>query len=158
MTCCWVGLKARTLLQMALKCAFCETDDLLIMHDLIRFADQAASRLPSGLQIMQQIFPRAAEPRSSDPYDLLLGGAAGYPSHSPIFVVGVPRSGSTLVEHILSSHPEAHGAGMLCYSLATIGIPFMHFILDMCWAGSAGSARSVLEQSTVSNQSGPVLS
>ena len=61
---------------------------------------------------MQQVFPRPADPTSSDSLDLLLSGAAGYPSTSPIFVVGMPRSGSTLVEHILSSPPQAHGAGM----------------------------------------------
>ncbi len=31
----------------------------------------------------------------------------------PIFVVGMPRSGTTLVERILSSHPDVHGAGEL---------------------------------------------
>lgn len=29
----------------------------------------------------------------------------------PIFIVGMPRSGSTLVEQIISSHPEVYGAG-----------------------------------------------
>lgn len=32
---------------------------------------------------------------------------------SPIFIVGVPRSGTTLVEQILSSHPRVYGAGEL---------------------------------------------
>ena len=31
----------------------------------------------------------------------------------PIFIVGMPRSGSTLVEQILSSHPQVFGAGEL---------------------------------------------
>jgi tetratricopeptide (TPR) repeat protein len=35
----------------------------------------------------------------------------GNPSPIPVFIVGMPRSGSTLVEQILSSHPQAHGAG-----------------------------------------------
>jgi Tfp pilus assembly protein PilF len=35
----------------------------------------------------------------------------GDPSNRPIFIVGMPRSGSTLVEQILSAHPEVHGAG-----------------------------------------------
>jgi LPS sulfotransferase NodH len=30
---------------------------------------------------------------------------------APIFVVGMPRSGSTLVEQILASHPRVHGLG-----------------------------------------------
>ncbi len=31
----------------------------------------------------------------------------------PVFVVGMPRSGTSLVEQILASHPEVHGAGEL---------------------------------------------
>ena len=36
---------------------------------------------------------------------------AGDPSRRPIFVFGMPRSGTTLVEQILASHPSVHGAG-----------------------------------------------
>ena len=32
---------------------------------------------------------------------------------TPIFIVGMPRSGTTLVEQILSSHPKVHGGGEL---------------------------------------------
>jgi len=39
----------------------------------------------------------------------LSGG--GDPSERPIFIVGMPRSGSTLVEQILAAHPEVLGAG-----------------------------------------------
>jgi tetratricopeptide (TPR) repeat protein len=35
------------------------------------------------------------------------------PVDRPIFVVGLPRSGTTLVERILGSHPEVHSAGEL---------------------------------------------
>jgi tetratricopeptide (TPR) repeat protein len=35
----------------------------------------------------------------------------GIPSQQPIFIVGMPRSGSTLVEQILASHPQVFGAG-----------------------------------------------
>ena len=34
---------------------------------------------------------------------------AGSPAPDPIFVVGLPRAGSTLVEQILSSHPQVEG-------------------------------------------------
>src|SRR5262249_47658075 len=37
----------------------------------------------------------------------------GDPSPVPIFVLGMPRSGTTLVEQILASHPNVHGAGEL---------------------------------------------
>jgi tetratricopeptide (TPR) repeat protein len=35
----------------------------------------------------------------------------GHPSELPIFIVGMPRSGTSLVEQILASHPAAFGAG-----------------------------------------------
>jgi tetratricopeptide (TPR) repeat protein len=38
---------------------------------------------------------------------------AGDSSYRPIFVLGMPRSGTTLIEQIISSHPEVHGAGEL---------------------------------------------
>ena len=38
---------------------------------------------------------------------------AGNPSRTPIFIVGMPRSGTTLTEQILSSHPDIAGAGEL---------------------------------------------
>lgn len=39
--------------------------------------------------------------------------ASGNTSKVPIFVVGMPRSGTTLTEQIIASHPEVHGAGEL---------------------------------------------
>jgi tetratricopeptide (TPR) repeat protein len=37
----------------------------------------------------------------------------GDPSPMPIFVIGMPRSGTTLVEQIIASHPVVYGAGEL---------------------------------------------
>jgi tetratricopeptide (TPR) repeat protein len=37
----------------------------------------------------------------------------GEPSSLPIFIVGMPRSGTTLVEQMLASHPKVFGAGEL---------------------------------------------
>ncbi len=37
------------------------------------------------------------------------------PSAVPLFIVGMPRSGTTLVEQILSSHSQVYGAGELKY-------------------------------------------
>ena len=44
----------------------------------------------------------------------------GARSDMPIFVVGMPRSGTTLVEQLLASHPMVHGAGEL-RKLQTLG-------------------------------------
>jgi tetratricopeptide (TPR) repeat protein len=37
----------------------------------------------------------------------------GHPSNKPVFIVGMPRSGTSLVEQILASHPKVYGAGEL---------------------------------------------
>src|SRR6202030_1776962 len=37
----------------------------------------------------------------------------GDPSPIPLFIVGMPRSGTTLIEQILASHPKVFGAGEL---------------------------------------------
>jgi tetratricopeptide (TPR) repeat protein len=39
----------------------------------------------------------------------------GIASELPVFVVGMPRSGTSLTEQILASHPQVHGAGELLY-------------------------------------------
>ena len=46
-----------------------------------------------------------------------LTGATGY---APIFVTGMPRSGTTLVEQILSSHSSVTGAGEVGYAVPLI--------------------------------------
>jgi len=38
---------------------------------------------------------------------------SGDPSNAPIFVLGMPRSGTTLTEQIIASHPDVYGAGEL---------------------------------------------
>jgi tetratricopeptide (TPR) repeat protein len=37
----------------------------------------------------------------------------GAPSTLPVFIIGMPRSGTTLIEQILASHPQVTGAGEL---------------------------------------------
>jgi tetratricopeptide (TPR) repeat protein len=50
-------------------------------------------------------------------------------SDKPVFIVGMPRSGTSLVEQILASHPAVHGAGEL---------DFVHHI----WVGMLDMLRS----------------
>ena len=45
--------------------------------------------------------------------EVLSRAREGCPSPLPVFVVGMPRSGTTLVEQILASHPSVAGAGEL---------------------------------------------
>jgi len=42
-------------------------------------------------------------------------GGQGAPGEMPVFVLGMPRSGTTLVEQILASHPAISGAGELAH-------------------------------------------
>ncbi len=49
---------------------------------------------------------------------------AGDPSDVPVFVLGMPRSGTTLTEQILASHPEVFGAGELSDLLDIVQQPF----------------------------------
>jgi len=39
----------------------------------------------------------------------------GYKNFSPIFIVGMPRSGTSLVEQIIASHPKVYGGGELLF-------------------------------------------
>jgi tetratricopeptide (TPR) repeat protein len=59
--------------------------------------------------------------------DLPPPGASGTPppsvpcAEAPIFIVGLPRSGSTLVDRILDSHPDVSSAGELpCFTQALV--------------------------------------
>ena len=56
---------------------------------------------------------RIADTFSPALMERLSGAGVGNPSSSPIFVIGMPRSGTTLVEQILASHPQVIGAGEL---------------------------------------------
>jgi tetratricopeptide (TPR) repeat protein len=66
------------------------TLDYTFAADRVLF--EAAARLPAALE-------RRAE--------------QGHASREPIFIVGMPRTGTTLVERILSSHPSVFSAGEL---------------------------------------------
>ena len=60
--------------------------------------------------------------------------AHGVGSSRPVFILGMPRSGTSLVEQILASHPDAWGAGELTFwnSVAT----------DVDWSSDPAAARA----------------
>ncbi|TPO07032.1 tetratricopeptide repeat-containing sulfotransferase family protein [Mesorhizobium sp. B1-1-5] len=49
---------------------------------------------------------------------------SGISDDTPIFVVGMPRSGTTLVEQIIASHPQVFGAGELNILKTAVGKQF----------------------------------
>jgi tetratricopeptide (TPR) repeat protein len=62
---------------------------------------------------MDGFFGEIAAAFSADTMQALRG--TGHSSQLPIFVVGMPRSGTSLVEQILASHPAVFGAGELTF-------------------------------------------
>jgi tetratricopeptide (TPR) repeat protein len=49
------------------------------------------------------------------------GAPAGFPADAPIFIVGLPRSGTTLVERILAGHSALFSAGELdCFAFSLV--------------------------------------
>lgn len=54
---------------------------------------------------------RLVEGYSKEYFDKIV--PAGSDSDVPVFIVGMARSGTTLIEQIISSHPDVHGAGEL---------------------------------------------
>ena len=91
-------------------------------YDDIRDYDQAFPHYLAGCQIKRarlgydpaaaaRQFVELEEIFSKDFIGRLRG--SGDPSAMPIFVLGMPRSGTTLTEQILASHPDVFGAGEL---------------------------------------------
>ena len=60
---------------------------------------------------------------------------AGLDSDVPVFIVGMPRSGTSLVEQILASHPQVYGAGELTILqrelMAALGAPSLKDLVRM---------------------------
>jgi tetratricopeptide (TPR) repeat protein len=97
--------------------------------------DEAFAHLEKGNRLYRALMPY----KESEVFDLFRElklvysanaiasyAGAGHPSEVPLFVVGMPRSGTSLVEQILASHPDVHGAGEL------------QFVQDLILGGFAG--------------------
>jgi tetratricopeptide (TPR) repeat protein len=90
-----------------------------ILNDIRRY-DEAIGHFRQAKELSTRRFDMDSYRRSVDfmieLFDpRMLAGKAGHGSTSdvPVFVLGMPRSGTTLTEQILASHPDVHGAGEL---------------------------------------------
>lgn len=83
-----------------------------------------AQKVPFDLKGKKALFKKAVEVVPPARLDELK--AQGHSSDAPIFIVGMPRSGTTLTEQILSSHPQVQGMGELKYiSHVLNGAPYV---------------------------------
>jgi tetratricopeptide (TPR) repeat protein len=65
---------------------------------------------------------------------------AGAVSELPVFIIGMPRSGTTLLEQILASHPQVHGAGELT-ALRMVVEGLGHYPADVAHLGAGDLTR-----------------
>ncbi len=82
-------------------------------------------RMPHDRDALTRSVDRAVS--SYTPERLAAARESGVNSPLPVLVVGMPRSGTSLVEQILASHPAVIGAGELTFwnSLGASGPPFL---------------------------------
>ena len=97
---------------------FCLSD----VYEQVGEYDKAFEYLKKANDIRLKAIPRKAEDRVTSPtwvkkrytkelVDAFTG--KGCKSDIPVFIVGMPRSGTTLTEQILAAHPDVFGAGEL---------------------------------------------
>jgi tetratricopeptide (TPR) repeat protein len=115
-----ISSEERTALQFALGKAY--EDAGAYERSFAQYAKaNAALRLRSGYDLDALAARVAANKSLFTPAFLQARSRAGCPAPDPIFVLGLPRSGTTLVEQILASHSAIEGAGELAYITALAG-------------------------------------
>lgn len=90
-----------------------------VMEDSKEY-DQVFTYLKPANELMATAYPFDIEQQrhlfsairsAFEGYDPTASGVLGYQDAAPIFVTGMPRSGTTLIEQIIASHSEVSGAG-----------------------------------------------
>lgn len=80
---------------------------------LKRANDLKRKMIPYSEERQKNINRLILENFTKEKLDILKGH--GFETDTPVFIVGMPRSGTTLTEQIISSHPNVFGAGELMY-------------------------------------------
>lgn len=86
-------------------------DDLGLAEQAMRYAIEANRLVKRPFDLAGETAALAELQRLADVDAFRKGGNSGYPSRAPLFIVGMNRSGTTLVESILSRHPEVLARG-----------------------------------------------
>lgn len=86
-------------------------DDEKFFQYLLKANKLKRSTLSYSPEITKEMVDKRIEIFTSENIKKLWGW--GFPSKIPVFIVGMPRSGTTLMESILDAHPEIYGAGEL---------------------------------------------
>ena len=93
------------------------------MDDLGDYAD-ALSHFHAANGIRRRLFPfdrKEIEHRTAQliarftPEFFSRHSALGHDDETPVLIIGLPRSGTTLLERVVSSHPEVRGCGELTF-------------------------------------------
>jgi Tfp pilus assembly protein PilF len=131
-----VSPPARAAIERALRTAGASDEDRIYLHfAAARLAERAGdhdeafthyvhgNRLRDATLVFDPDTYRRLPERIASVFtpDFLAARAqGGSDSRRPVFVIGMPRSGTTLVEQIIAAHPHAYGAGELA-NLERIG-------------------------------------
>jgi tetratricopeptide (TPR) repeat protein len=112
---------------------------IMAHYDLAKFwsgqkdHDTAFTHWQAGHALLRRFQPFSREAHSAfvdtniallDHVRFAAGARAGNADPAPVFIVGMPRSGTTLCEQILAAHAQVHGAGervALGHVFATLG-------------------------------------
>ncbi|MDE2255966.1 MAG: tetratricopeptide repeat protein [Betaproteobacteria bacterium] len=90
------------------------------IHDRLKHYDQAFLHYSTGNRLKPARFDMAKHTQIMDQVIAIFSAGfmakaprSGRSEPLPVFIVGMPRSGTSLVEQILASHPQVYGAGEL---------------------------------------------
>lgn len=101
-------------LSFALAKAYEEKKDFKLASSFLILANQIRRR-NFNFNIISEISQFELLQKNFDKYFFIKHKLSGFNSKKPIFIVGMPRSGTSLVEQIISSHPDVFGGGELSY-------------------------------------------
>ncbi len=124
------GLEAACTLNFALFSAYEDIGDYKKAFECLKKANDYKRRLIPYQHERQENQLEAIRRTYTSKFLKSLEGK-GCNSEAPIFILGMPRSGTTLTEQIVSSHPDIYGAGELM-EMGRVEPELGHLSVDNC--------------------------